>query len=71
MVTVRSVLREVYRNDPPESLPSSEADVDGRYCNEYFGGLDFDGLPMGGHVTVMEVSSASTRRMPSLIIRQQ
>jgi hypothetical protein len=33
--------------------------------------LDFDGLPMGGHVTVMEVSSASTRRMPSLMVYQQ
>jgi hypothetical protein len=68
VVATRSVLREVYRNDPPESLPSSEADVDGRYCREYFVGLDLDGLPMGGHVTVMEVSSASTKRMPSLMV---
>jgi len=68
VVAVRSVLSDVYRREPPESMPLSVADVDGRYCREYRVGLEEDGLPMGGHVAVMDASSASTKRMPSFIV---
>ena len=66
MVTVRSVLKDVYNRLPPESIPLSVGDVDGRNCNEYFlVGLDDDGFPIGGQVTVMDESSASTNIIPS------
>lgn len=34
VVDVISAESEVYRSDPPESIPLSDADVDGLYCNE-------------------------------------
>lgn len=68
-VVVISVVSDVYKSDPPESWPLSVAEVDGRYCNEYLVGLHGVGLPMGGHVTVMESSSASTKMMPSILYR--
>jgi len=68
VVLVMSVARELYSRDPPESMPLSVEEVDGLYCSVYFVGWDEDGLPMEGHDTVMEASSASTRMIPSLIL---
>ena len=49
-------------------MPVSVEDVDARYCKQYFVGLEEDDLPIGGHVTVIEESSASTKMMPSFIL---
>lgn len=35
----------------------------------YFVGLEEDGLPISGHVTVIEVSSASISMMPLFIVQ--
>jgi hypothetical protein len=68
MVAVESVLSDVYMSDAPESIPVSDADVDARNWSEYFAGVDDETLPMGGHETVIDSSSASTRMIPSLFI---
>ena len=70
MVAVESVLSDVYMSDAPESMPVSDADVDARNWSEYFAGVDDETLLMGGHETVIDSSSASTRMIPSLFIVQ-
>ena len=56
---------DVYRRDPPESMPLSVVELDGRYWREY---LTLEEEERTGQVTVMEESSASRRRIPLSIV---
>lgn len=56
---------DVYSRDPPESMPLSVAELDGRYWREY---LTLEEEDRTGQVTVMEESSVSRRRIPLSIV---
>lgn len=55
----------MYSSEPPESMPLSVAELEGRYWREY---LTVEDEERTGHVTVMEESSASRRRIPESMV---
>ena len=68
-VLVRSVAREVYSKAPPESMPVSVGEVEGRYWREYLVPEEEED-EMAGQQTVMEVSSASRSSMQLFMVDQ-